>query len=658
MHAPPFLTQLVGLIAIAAVGAWIFERLRLPAVAGYLVMGALVGPGGLGLIGSEDSIRTLAEFGVVFLLFEIGLELPLERLRRLLRVGLITGALQVLLTLGIVALAAIGLEVPWRTALVLGALVAMSSTAVVIGQLADRGEIDAPHGQVALGVLLFQDLCIVPFLLAVPLLAAQGEIGALDIAGASGRALLAAGLLYLVARFVIPRLLAGAARLRSRDVFSLVALLVVVGAALAAESIGLTLAVGAFMAGLAANASPYGAQLFAEVLPLRGILLGMFFTAVGMLLDVRAAAAAPGALALFVAAAIGAKMLIVTGVLRFVMQQGTAISIRAGMALAQTGEFSFVLAAAAAAAGLLDPSLQQVFIGGSVISLIATPFLVRTSPQVAEKLSREVGANEEASSGEALRDHALLIGYGLAGRNIARVLRSLGVRVIGIEANARSVAEAVRRGEDVVYGDATRPGLLRRYGAAEARVVVVAITDPIATRQVVERMRIIGGSAKVFARTRYVLDIDALESSGAHHVVAEELEGAIDLLSHVLRTFGVPSGAVTSFSEELRDEGYALLQSPSALQLDPWLVELLDQVTTDWLDLTMEAAAASLRDLDLRAQTGASVLAVERAGGTTPNPGPDFTLEVGDRVLVFGGPAALSRARDLFEAPPAGGSGG
>lgn len=657
MHAPQFLTELVGLIAIAAAGAWIFERLRLPAVAGYLVMGALVGPGGLGLIGSEDTIRSLAEFGVVFLLFEIGLELPLERLRRLLRVGLITGALQVILTVGIVALVAIGLELPWRTALVLGALVAMSSTAVVMGQLADRGEIDAPHGQVALGVLLFQDLCIVPFLLAIPLLAAEGDVGPLDVAGASGRAVLAAGVLYVVARFVIPRLLAGAARLRSREVFSLVALLIVIGAALAAESIGLTLAVGAFLGGLVANASPYGGQLFAEVLPLRGILLGMFFTAVGMLLDVRGAAAAPGALALFVTAAVGLKMVVVSGVLRLVLRQSGAIAIRAGMALAQTGEFSFVLAAAAAASGLLDPELQQVFIGGSVISLVATPFLVRASPRVAEALASDGGGGDEESGAEAWRDHALLIGYGLAGRNIARVLRSLGVRVLGIEANARSVSEAVRRGEDVVFGDATRPGLLRRYGAAEARVVVVAITDPVATRQVVGRMRDIGGSAKVFARTRYVLDVDALESSGAHHVVAEELEGAIDLLSQVLRVFGVPSGAVANFAEEMRDEGYALLQSPSALQLDPWLVELLEQVTTEWVDVTSTTAAASLLDLDLRARTGASVLAVDRAGATTPNPPPAFALEVGDRVLLFGGPAALTRARELFETGPAPGPG-
>ncbi|MGI9591349.1 MAG: cation:proton antiporter, partial [Myxococcota bacterium] len=294
MHEAHLLRELVLLLGLAAAGAALFERLNLPSIAGFLVMGTLAGPGGLGVTSDPAGIQAIAEFGVVFLLFEIGLELPLERVRRLLRVGLTSGALQVGGTLLLVMAGGLALGLPPRTAIVVGALAAMSSTALVIRLLGERGEIDAPHGQVAVSVLLFQDLCIVPFLLAIPILASDGPIEAWPVAGAVLRAVVAVGAFYLAARFALPRLLAAAASLRSREVFSLVAVLVVVGAAFAAEAIGLTAAVGAFLAGLVLTSSPWGPQLLSEVLPLRGLLLGVFFTAVGMLLDPRAAWANAG----------------------------------------------------------------------------------------------------------------------------------------------------------------------------------------------------------------------------------------------------------------------------------------------------------------------------------------------------------------------------
>ncbi|HVH06204.1 MAG TPA: cation:proton antiporter, partial [Myxococcota bacterium] len=262
-----FLGELLLVIALAALGVALFERLRLPAVAGFLAIGAIVGPGGLGLVADPERVRAIAELGVVFLLFEIGLELPIDRVQRLWRVSFAAGGLQVAVTLALVAGAAVWLGTPWRSALVIGALVAMSSTALVLGLLSERGEIDAPHGQLALGILLFQDLCIVPFLLAVPILAAGEAASAGRIAFEIGRAAGALLLLAVVARFAVPRLLERAARVPSRDLFPLLALLLVVGSAVLAEQIGLTLAVGAFIGGMVASASPYAHQLFAEVLP-------------------------------------------------------------------------------------------------------------------------------------------------------------------------------------------------------------------------------------------------------------------------------------------------------------------------------------------------------------------------------------------------------
>jgi CPA2 family monovalent cation:H+ antiporter-2 len=645
------LAELVVLLALAAGGAALFERLRLPPIAGFLVAGALVGPGGLALVSNPDAVRRVAEVGVVFLLFEIGLELPVERLRRLLRRGLAAGALQVAATLAATAGVAAALGVPIRTALVLGALVAMSSTALVVRLLSERGEIDAPHGQIAVAILLFQDLCIVPFLLAVPLLASAGPVGVGPIAGALARAAVAGVAFYAVTRFALPRVLSAAAGLRSRDVFSLVAVLVVTGAAVGAESLGLGLAVGAFLAGLAASASPWGHQLFAELLPLRGVLLGVFFTAVGMLLDPALALTMPGTVTLLFLASTLLKALVVMAAVGFVLRHGRRVALLAALALAQTGEFSFVLGAAATAAGILDRELAQAFVAASVLSLLATPFLMRAGPLLADRRRPVLPRRAPQLSG--MRDHALVIGYGLAGRNLARVLQAIGIPWWALDANPASVAEAHARNEErVVFGDATRPALLEKLGVRSARVVVVAITDPLATRRIVALVRRLNPNARVLARTRYVQDVDALQALGANSVVAEELEAAIDLVSWVLREYGLPSGVVARFVDELRDEGYALLQSPPGLALDPWIAELLEQVSTEWVEVPEGfLPERSIGELALRKRTGASVLAVERGGVNTPNPGPEFALRAGDRLLVFGGGEAIARLRGLLASP-------
>jgi CPA2 family monovalent cation:H+ antiporter-2 len=427
--------------------------------------------------------------------------------------------------------------------------------------------------------------------------------------------------------------------------------LVVTGAAVGAESLGLGLAVGAFLAGLAASASPWGHQLFAELLPLRGVLLGVFFTAVGMLLDPALALAEAGSVGLLFLASTVLKALVVMLAVGFALGHGRRAALLSGVALAQTGEFSFVLGAAATAAGILDRELAQAFVAASVLSLVATPFLMRAGPALAD--GRRAGGARGVPPPAGMRDHALVIGYGLAGRNLTRVLQAIGIPWWALDANPISVAEARARHEaHVVFGDATRPALLEKLGVRTARVVVVAITDPLATRRIVALVRRLNPNAHVLARTRYVQDVDALQALGANSVVAEELEAAIDLVSWVLREYGLPSGVVARFVDELRDEGYALLQAPPGLALDPWIAELLEQVSTEWVEVPEGfAEGRSIGDLALRKRTGASVLAVERGGVNTPNPGPEFVLRAGDQLLVFGGGEAIGRLRALLATP-------
>jgi CPA2 family monovalent cation:H+ antiporter-2 len=573
---PRFARELLLLIAVATVGAAAFERLRLPTIVSFLLMGALIGPGGLGLVADTERVRSLAELGVVFLLFEVGMELPLDRVRGLWRSALLGGGLQVLATVAVgAAVGRVLLGRPSGSALVMGALVAMSSTALVMRLLAERDELDAPHGQTAVGILLFQDLCIVPFLLLVPLLAAgTATPGALALDLARGVGALA--VLAALARFALPPLLDRMARLRSRELFTMLAVLVVMGSALVAEAIGLTLAVGAFVGGLVLAASPWAHQLFAEVLPLRGLLLGIFFTAVGMLFD-PAALASPLPVLGYVAGVIGLKTALVMAIGVLVLRQGARHAWLTGVALAQTGEFSFVLAAEAGRAGLIDAEIQAAFVSGSIATLAATPFLLAVAPRVAGWAARGGEAPGAPPREGEPAGHVLLVGLGFAGLTLARVLRARGIPYTAIEANANTVRAALARGEPVVWGDATRRALLEHAGVRRARLVAVAISEPLATRDVVSLVRELAPGVPIVGRTRFVRDADRLSAAGATRVVAEEFESTLALLDESLEECGVSRDAVARFTAVLRDEGYELLRVPPGAILDPWLAELLEE---------------------------------------------------------------------------------
>ncbi len=646
MATEGFFEQLVLLIALAAAAAALFERLRLPAVAGFLVIGALAGPGGLRLVADVEQVRALAELGVVFLLFEIGLELPIDRVRRMWRQSSVAGALQVGLTTATVTALAMWAGVSAEKAMVMGALIAMSSTALVIRVLSARGEIDAPQGQLSVGILLMQDLCVVPFLLIVPLLGESRAALTTTALWSFGQSFVALILFGVAARFILPRLLHQALTVLSREVFTLIAFLVVLGSAWAAEEIGLTLAIGAFVGGLVLSASPYAYQLFAEVLPLRGILIGLFFTAVGMLLEPSVAREGWPLILMYVASVVVIKTAIVSGIVALALRQGWRLGLITGLGLAQTGEFSFILASVAAAAGLLDDLLHQVFIAGSIVTLAFTPFLVWAAPRIAQLL---VGEGPAAASTErdVRRGHVVLLGCGFAGQTMARVLRARGIDYLGVDANPLSVQKLRARGEPVVYGDVTRRALLERLGVAGARLVVITVSDPIATQEAARLVRELGPEVPLVARTRFVLEVDRVYGAGASAVVAEELESTLEVVSHSLRFFGVPDAAIANFAGELREEGYEALRTPE-LDLDPWLSEILEEVSAQWIEVgAISADPPTLVNLEVRRKTGCNVLAVEHDGERIANPSADQHLAPGDRLLVFGKPSEVAELATL-----------
>jgi len=650
------LFQLVIVVAIATLGVALFERLRLPAIGGFLVMGALLGPGGLGVVSDAREIRGLAELGVVFLLFEIGLELPLDALRRFGRATLAAGAAQVGLTIAAVTAIATALGVAPSTAVVLGGLVSMSSTALVMRLLAQRREIDTPHGRLSVGILLFQDLCIVPMLIGVPILAGEVPASALPIAWVLGKAVLALGVLVIAARLFFPWLLYRVAALRSSELMSLLAFLLALGSAVAAEHMGLTLAVGAFSAGVALASSHYAHQVQAELVPLRGVLLAVFFTSVGMLFDPAVLRNEAPAVLAYVVAVLGIKAGVVIAAVSLVARQETRTAVRTGLGLAQTGEFSFVLAAAAASAGLLDDRLHEVFVAGSIVTLLATPFLVAAAPRLADLATRGADRIQRAAKrGTESRSDpvVVLVGFGLTGRTLARGLRAAGVPYAIIESNPHTIGAARNAGEPIVFGDATRPPILETARVDRARVVSIAISDPTATRRATALVRARAPHAHIVVRTRYVKEVDDLYALGASLVVAEEYEATLDMLGAVLRSLGIPGDAVERFSGELRDQGYEALRSPAAGLFDPWLGEILRETASEWVEVPDgPAAGRSIEELAIRSCTGASIVAVRRGEATIPSPLPGETLRSGDQLLVVGDAAAVERLRALFASHP------
>src|SRR5213082_205882 len=430
-----------------------FHRLKLPALPGFIVAGVLLGPNALGLVSDVHQVESLAEVGVILLLFTIGIEFSLSRLREMGRQVVIGGGAQVLLTVGLGAALAVGLGLAWPVAALAGFLVALSSTAIVLKGLADKGEIDAPHGRLATGVLIFQDLCVVPMMLVLPFLAGAAGGGAAGLAWALAKAgLVVAGVLVL-ARTVVPRVLSEIVKTRSRELFLIAVILVGTLTALGTAAAGASLALGAFLAGLVISESDYGHQAMAELLPFRDVFISLFFVAVGMLVQVEFLRDHPALALAGVVGVMGGKALLAAGGPLLLGYSGR-VALLAGLAVSQIGEFSFVLARQGRGTGLLPEGLYQTFLAVAVLTMLVTPFALQSGPALLDGLERLIpldrllpGFRPQALTpvGEPLTDHVIVAGYGLNGRNLAAALRSIRAPYLIVELNAQTVQQARAR---------------------------------------------------------------------------------------------------------------------------------------------------------------------------------------------------------------------
>jgi CPA2 family monovalent cation:H+ antiporter-2 len=659
MVEAPTLRDLVVLLAATLPIVFVLQKLRVPSIVGFLVAGVLLGPHGLAVIQSADEVDRLAELGIVLLLFVTGLELSLSGLARLGGRLLLAGAAQVGAMGGIVVALARAAGLGWSAAVTLGFIAVHSSTVLALKTFSDRGQIDSPHGRVATGVLVFQDLSMVPMMLLIPVLAAHGAVDAGAILLVLGKATLVLLVIFAAARFVLPPILRQVANLRIRELFTVTVVLLALGTAWLADRLGLSLAIGALLAGLVISESEHRHQVFAEIVPFRDMFSSLFFISIGMLLRFDFLGAHAGQLLLATGGVILLKVVLLT-VLLAPLLHSLRMALFIGVCLAQVGELAFVLARAASGAGLLSEAMYETCVATAVLSFVISPLLVVPTERLGFKLEAWLrpGAAPPVDDDQHER-HVLIIGYGLNGQNLARVLRETGIRYRVLEFNAQSVKQAAALGEPITFGDGSRPDVLHAVGAEHAEIIVIAISDPASTRRMAALARGMNARAAIVVRTRYVAEIDELYRLGATEVIPEEFETSVEIFARVLRRLHVPRNVIGLQVEMIRGERYGMLRGlelPRQSMRDVQALLAATLTETVLIEPGSPAAGVSIRDLRLRSETGVSIIALVRDGEPHVNPDPGLALEPGDVVVLLGSHAELEAAlaRLAKAAPPPG----
>ena len=663
MHTPPLFADLLIILLASLPVAYVCLRLKLPLLVGLMLTGIVIGPYGLGLIKELEAIEILAEIGVILLLFTIGLEFSIKRLREIKNLVLIGGGLQVVLTVTATAVVAILFGRQLNQAIFFGFLVALSSTAIVLKSYADRQETDAPHGRAGIGILLFQDVSIVLMVLLVPILGGKDAASVGSIAKSLGFSLGALIVIVAGAWFLVPFLLKKVVRLRSPEVLLLTAVLISLGTAWITSQFGLSLALGAFIAGIVLSESEYSHQVTADILPFRDVFNSLFFVSIGMLLSIGALIENFSTVLLWVVFLVVGKTLIIWSVVQLMgFPQRTAAMTALG--LAQIGEFSFVLAKAGQGAQLFSGADYQTFLAASIISMIATPFLISAAPSFGEfmqkifsdKKDEDVFESEEEihlTSSGGLENHVIIVGYGLNGRNLARVLRAVLVPYTILDLNSETVRQAKEKGEKINFGDATRREVLHHAHVGDANALVLAMSDPQAARRTVKQAREMNPNLYIVVRTRYIAEITELLELGANEVIPEEFETSIEIFARVLQRYGVARHVIEGQIEQIRRQGYRMLRSPSALPQIKManLNAALQAAATETvkLDENSPVTGKNLGELDLRNTTGVTLIAVLRNGNTEVNPGADYKLCEGDVLVLLGSSEKIEEAVKILQ---------
>lgn len=651
----PILREVVIILVAAIVVFYISHRLRLPAVTGFILTGILIGPGGLGLIQDIHNINTLAEIGVVMLLFTIGLEISFEKLGALKKTFWLGGGLQVCIT----SLVVIGLlqffKLSLPELLFYGFLISLSSTALVLKIYSDSNQLESPQGNISLGILLFQDISLVPMLVITQLFGQAGNYSLTTVLIRFSLSILAVAGVVIIARYLMPRILYLMVKTRVREIFLITSLFLCLGMAFLTSSLGLSLALGAFLAGIIISESEYSYQVTAEIMPFKDLFTSLFFISIGLLLNLQFAWSEKFVILTLVVIIIFLKALIVFLIVK-IIKYPHRIALITGLGLAQIGEFSFVLASVGKSSGLIPEDIFQIFIASSILTILATPFLMQYSPLLAEKIRKKFKPGKEAKpepeeKEETFRNHVIVGGYGLNGHNLVRVLKETGIPYVIIELNPDTVRKALRDGEPIIFGDISSREVLEAAGIEKAKVLVYAISDPVAIRAGVKIAREMSKEVYIIVRARFVSEIDELYKLGANQVIPEEFETSIEIFARVLEEFHIPRNIINAQIKLIRSECYGMLRGVAQTRhsMDK-IAELLKAGTTETFLVTKDSPAAgkSLKELDLRQKTGATIIAVVRGEKSIASPSPDYKINEGDTLVLVASHKDMDRAFDFL----------
>lgn len=661
----PLLKEIVIVLGLSIFIILLFQKIKVPSLLGFLLAGIIAGPHAFNLISSQHEVELLSEIGIIFLLFIIGIELSLKGLASIKNTILIGGGLQVGGTILFTALISTFLGLPVNTSVFLGFLFSLSSTAIVLKLFQEKGEVTSPHGRVSVAILIFQDIIVVPMMLLTPLLAGKAD-NILETLGILLIKILGVGIvIYLLAIYVVPRIFKMVVKTKNRELFILTTIVFCFGVAWLTSSVGLSLALGAFFAGLIISESDYSHQATANVLPFREIFISFFFISVGSLLNLK-----------FFFENILLILLLVIGVilLKMIILAITVLTLRypartmfmTVFALFQVGEFSLLLSTVGVENDILPANVYQYFLAISIITMGLTPFLINYSdrityylvriplpPTVRHRLSNvRKFHRQEAVPPEELQDHLVIIGYGINGQNIAKAAKYAGISYVIADLDPDSFQSAKAKGEPIVYGDASNPVILKHLHVQEARVVVIAISDPEATKKIINCVRVLTQTATLIVRTRYVREIEDNLRLGADEVIPEEFETSIEIFSRVLRKYLIPHNEIQEFINQIRSSDYEMLttlkEGPHTPAYQHLHIPNKEIVTLSVQRGNNNIVGKTIEQSGIGKNYGVTVLTIKRGTHYLTNITNNTVIEQGDLLYLFGNPTNINQLNQLI----------
>ncbi|MGO2103037.1 monovalent cation:proton antiporter family protein [Psychroflexus halocasei] len=663
----PLLKEIVVVLGISIFIILGFQKLKLPSILGFLLAGIIVGPSAFNLLSSYHEVELLSEIGIIFLLFVIGIELSFSGLMKMRRIVFLGGGVQVIGTILLTSLVVYAFGISYNTAIFIGFLIALSSTAIVLKMLQERGEISQSHGRLALGILIFQDIIVVPMMLLTPILAGKSDDVTMTIIILIAKLVGLGVVVWILQKYIVPQVFKMVVKAKNRELFILTTIVFCFAIAWLTSAVGLSLALGAFFAGLIISESEYSHQATANVLPFREIFISFFFISVGSLLDLSFFAENVLYILAFVLIVLLVKMIIIF-VTSAVLKLNVKTAMMTALAVFQVGEFSLLLSTVGVQNDLLTQDMYQYFLAVSIMTMALTPFFIQKSDALTAyflkvplpkrvrariKAQKMALSSNEEDQDDNWDDHVVIIGYGINGKNIARVTRSTGIPYVIVEIDYDEIQEAKRRNHPVVYGDASEPEILKYINIQKARTAVIAISDPNATKKIISTIRLFSQTVHTIVRTRYVKEIEENMKLGADEVIPEEFETSIEIFTRVLKQYMITHDEINRIVSNIRSSDYEMLTSVKPFSAKG-AFEQLNIPNKEVASLHVQhkdndIVGKSLIESQLSQKYNLVVLGIKRGRYYKSEIKPTSKIEVDDIIYIFGAPKDINALNKVIK---------